>query len=132
MIIKFSTATLGRKFNTLGDKQQYKYYPSATINQLVHGFDPIERKIEEEDFEPEYRNIIPSSMEHIRNTYAMQCRIGVDIQKQPEDKNFEHFNTNVERGGCETKDVLYLIVGLSNIFILQFIMVVLLFFCESA
>ena len=127
MMIKFSTATVGQKLNTVGDKHQYKYYPSATINRLVHGFDPIERRIEQDDCMGQ-RNILPSSMEHIRNTYAKQCNIG-----STKKHTFESPHTNAERyagGGCEGNDILYLIVGLSNIFILQFIMVVLLFFAK--
>ena len=48
LVIKYSTATLGRKLDTFGNRRQYKYFPSATIHRLVHGFDPIERKIEHE------------------------------------------------------------------------------------
>ena len=136
MMISFSTATLGRKLNTK-DKNELKFYPSASIHRLVHGFDPIERNIEQDD-NPAYRNIIPESMEHIRNTYAMQCKLGCSTSttKLTRDAaNFASSNVNNERMfsgvGCEGKDFLYLIVGLSNIFILQFIMVVLLFFCDK-
>ena len=132
VMIKYSTATVGRTFDTssFGDKAQYKYFPSATVNRLVHGFDPIERKIEHDDANTEERNIIPSSMEHIRQTYSMQCKVGVVRNPSEEEEDTEDEEENVV-GTFDKSDNLYVIVGLTNIFILQFIMVIIIFFAKS-
>ena len=128
LVIKYSTATLGRKLDTFGNKRKYKYFPSATIHRLVHGFDPIERKIEYDDGAGE-RHIIPSSMEHIRQTYAMQCK----IKKPPDEQEQPLGDTKVYDADHigEANDFLYVIMGLTNIFIMQFIMVIIIFFVRS-
>ena len=133
-VIKYSTATLGRKLDTFGDKHNYKYFPSATVHKMVHGFDPIERKIEHEDGAGE-RNIIPSCMEHIRQSYAMQCKIGStrkssdeDIFIIPKDKNEDDLVSN---SFTRNNDFIYVIVGLTNILIMQFIMVIVIFFVKG-
>ena len=131
IMIKYSTATLGRKLDTFGgDKHQYKYFPSATINRLVHGFDPIERKIELDDATGE-RNIIPSAMEHIRQTYAMQCNLG--FIRKPSTKDYDKNEEEEEKivGTFDGHDNLYVIVGLTNIFVMQFIMVIMIFFAKT-
>ena len=133
-IIKYSTATLGRKLDTFGDKHNYKYFPSATVHKMVHGFDPIERKIEHEDGAGE-RNIVPSCMEYIRQSYALQCKIGStrkssdeDIFTVPKDKNEDDLDSNTF---SRNNDFIYVIVGLTNILIIQFIMVIVIFFVKE-
>ena len=128
MVMKISTATLGRKFNTIRDKHQYKYFPSASINRLVHGFDPIGRHIEQVDHSG-YKDILPSSMEHIRKSFAVQCEHGV-LKKPKIHVTFEYPHSAEQCCGCKGKDFLYLIIGLVNILVLQFVMVILLFFAE--
>ena len=128
MMIKFSTATVGRKLNTVQDKHNYKYHPSAAINRLVHGFDPIQLQIEQDDY-THHRDINPSSMEQIRRTYEVQNKQG-SLKKTDFQVTFEYPHSAKECCGCEGKDFVYLIIGLINIFVLQFIMVVLLFFAK--
>jgi hypothetical protein len=132
LVIKYSTATVGSKLSTLGNKSQYKYFPSATVHHLVHGFDPIERKIEFEDGTAQ-RHIIPSSMEHIRQTYAMQCKTGF-IKKPPNEQKQSYTlgdTTVVADYIGEANDFFYVIMGLTNIFVIQFIMVIVIFFVKS-
>ena len=134
VVIKYSTATLGRKLDTFGDKHNYKYFPSATVHKMVHGFDPIERKIEHEDGAGE-RNIVPSCMEHIRQSYAMQCKIGFyrkssveDVFTVPKDDDEDDLVSNTFSGN---NDFIYVVVGLTNIFIMQFIMAIVIFFVKG-
>ena len=134
IVIKYSTATLGRKLDSFGDKHNYKYFPSATVHKMVHGFDPIERKIEHEDGAGQ-RYIVPSCMEHIRQTYEMQCKIGFLRKSSEEDAHDIAVNADDDELISNTftgnNDFIYVIVGLTNIFIMQFIMAIIIFFLKG-
>ena len=134
IVIKYSTATLGRKLDSFGDKHNYKYFPSATIHSMVHGFDPIERRIEHEDGAGQ-RYIVPACMEHIRQTYEMQCNIGFLRKSSEEDAHEIAINGDDDELISNTftgnNDFIYVIVGLTNIFIMQFIMAIVIFFLKA-
>ena len=87
-----------------------------------------EQEGEEEDFDEEV--ISPTALIALRQTFLWQCEKG--RLKQPViHVHFTHPKTLSECWNCADSDCLWVSVGLTNIFILQFAVVVLLFFAHK-
>ena len=67
----------------------------------------------------------------LRDSFAVQCERGA-IRKPEIHVSFTHPNSIYECCSCpRTTDFLLVVVGLCNIFVLQFVVVILLFFVGS-
>ena len=92
--------------------------------------DDEERSRESENGE-EQRHIRPGALASIRDTFVVQCDRG-RLKKPRIHVHFSYPRTPKQFCTCEgDTDFLFVVVGLCNIFVLQFVVVILLFFVDT-
>lgn len=121
-IVAFSTATLGRSLgvkDTLAER--------ARIRALAWSAEVYRRK---STAEPKQQSISPTSMLYLRESFRVQCTRG-ELKKPVIHVEFDYPKSLTACCRCSSSDFLYVYVGLFNIFIIQTVLVILMFFSEK-
>jgi len=121
-IVAFSTATLGRNLglnDTLAER--------ARLRALAWSAEVYRRK---SSAEPKQQHISSASMVYLRESFRVQCYKG-QLKKPVIHVEFDYPKSFTACCKCSSTDFLYVYVGLFNVFIIQIIVVVLMFFSEK-
>lgn len=133
-LVAFATATVsGREVRFRRHRRQPQHWarcPSTSVCRMVHGFDPIERRLEWEmsnrsgDQAP--IGIRSGSQDVIRRLFRSQCDDdgGSGDQEAVGKQSMGPGSCKECCCTCSHKDVLYLAVGLINVLVVQFVVCV--------
>ena len=127
MLIKFSNATLGKE-DTVVVRPQLEI-DEQIFARLLGSFDPIHGQLELEKREREKRhkhNVEVESLQYLRSSFKHQ-QVNGALRRPQIHVEFSNPKNCEEFCCCVTTDFLYVVVGLTNILVLQFVLVVILF-----
>lgn len=124
--VRFASSSLGKNISTKktkAKKKKNKKIAMATQSRAVQEKQPLLARAHA-------RNIVPSSQVRLRKSFEVAATRGA-IKRPVIHVEFDAPKSVEECVSCQSTDFLYVYVGLCNVFLLQFIMVVLLFFSDK-
>ena len=121
-VVKFASATLGRSLGVHDNLAT-----RARIRALAWSAETYRRRTSEH---PIPHEISETAMVYLRETFRVQCTKGA-LKRPVIHVEFDYPRSIGACCDCSSKDFLFVFVGLFNIFVVQWVLVVLMFFADK-
>lgn len=121
-VVKFASATLGRSLGVHDNLAT-----RARIRALAWSAETYRRRTSEQ---PVPHEISETAMVYLRETFRVQCTKGA-LKRPVIHVEFDYPRSIRACCNCSSKDFLFVFVGLFNIFVVQWVLVVLMFFADK-